>query len=398
MTRRTRATVFYLLLIAIVLAGLEAAAFVALSLRPTGNPLAFSSDEAALHIFYPKATGHYFGVKSDYWQTFRSDEFDTRIRTNDGGFREDAEAPDTRPDIAFAGDSFTFGHGVDAGERYSDRLRTSFPGLSILSLAYPNGSAPPHYYLYLKQHPELIPRLLVVGLFAWNDLRGDMEQTLLVRNEAGELVRTAERGMAVNPDGFLVPAEKADWVEPRWRRMLRETNSGRLSLLVADRLRRSLPRERDAPENAQTDTAASGPGTKQNPRIAFEQGRLDSTAELALSFVARTAELVRQHGGRTLVFYIPASYRVGEYRYFCETYSQFSRATCSQLREDNGLGEALAQWFGARGIPVIDPTASFRAAEAKGERLYFDKDGHWTRRGHALAGEILATAATPLID
>ena len=47
--------------------------------------------------------------------------------------------------------SFTFGHGVSFGDRYSDKLRAYLPNKNILSFSYLNGWTTPHYYLFLKR-------------------------------------------------------------------------------------------------------------------------------------------------------------------------------------------------------------------------------------------------------
>ncbi len=59
-------------------------------------------------------------------------------------------------DIGFIGDSFTFGWGVEAGERYSDIVRDAFPDQLVLSYSYPNGHAPAYYLSFLQNHPERI--------------------------------------------------------------------------------------------------------------------------------------------------------------------------------------------------------------------------------------------------
>jgi len=386
---RSLVAVLAVLAAAVVLEGLAALVFV---VRPTGNPLAFRSGEARLHLYVPQETGIFYRIKPHHRQVFRSDEFRTEVRTNNLGFRDDADYRGEPLDVAVVGDSFTFGHGVDTGERYGDLLRAALPGRRVAVLSPANGWAPVTFYLYLKQHPELLPRLLVIGLFAWNDLADDMASAELQRDAAGRLVRVAHKGMAVNRDGYLVPRDMADWSEPGWRRLMRESHLGRLILLAADRGRRALATASsqavEGPDNAPSDTAsASAPMSRLMPH---ERGELDNTALQSLDFVGQVADLVSAAGGQTLVLYIPASYMVGDYPFFCSLSSGHDDQTCARMRHNDAPGEALRSWFARHpDILLLDPTDEFRRREAEGQRLYYEKDGHWTPLGHAAAAELL---------
>jgi len=386
--RRIRTILSYAILVATLILMAEGGAYLILSFRPTGNPLALRADEATLHIYYPQSAGHFFGVKPNYRQNFVSDEFETVVRANNRGFREDFEYDGGRLDIAAVGDSFTFGHGVNAGERYTDRLRELFPGRRVMSLAGPNGSAPPHYYLFLRQHPELIPKVLIVGLFPWNDMREDMDQTVLIYDDQNELIRTEYKGMAVNPDGNLVTPDRRNWVEPTWRQLVRHSNFGRVVLVLGSKVSRILWRPAKVPPLAEDEGLPVHSDRMSVP--ALESGVLGATARQSLTFVRKTAELVRANGGRTIVLYIPASYRIGDYSFFCQMMSGFSAAECANLKAHDELGTALGDWLAAFGIDYVNPTSDFRAAAADGSQLYYAKDGHWTAQGHALAAQLLA--------
>jgi lysophospholipase L1-like esterase len=41
------------------------------------------------------------------------------------------------------------------------------------------------------------------------------------------------------------------------------------------------------------------------------------------------------------------------------------------------------------GIPLVDLTADFNEANARGEELYFATDGHWNPEGHRVAAEAI---------
>src|SRR5262245_43760643 len=124
-----------------------------------------------LRIFLPSTSPMAIAVKPNFSQPWRQREFQVTIRTNAAGLREDFELPPgKRIDVGCLGDSFTFGHGVNAGERYSDVVRAQLGDRLVVSYSYADGWATPYYYLFLKEHPELVPRVAVLGLFLGNDL------------------------------------------------------------------------------------------------------------------------------------------------------------------------------------------------------------------------------------
>jgi len=88
----------------------------------TYNDPYFSKAEKTLRIFAPSNDGFVFETKKNFDQSFAAKEFHTRVHMNNIGIREDRDYAGEPIDIAFYGDSFTFGYGVNAGERYSDRL------------------------------------------------------------------------------------------------------------------------------------------------------------------------------------------------------------------------------------------------------------------------------------
>jgi hypothetical protein len=125
---------------------------------PPTNYHLIPPSESMLQLFLPSGRGTFYTVKPNYRQNFVSHDFNVAVRTNNFGLREDSDYHGEPVDIGFIGDSFTFGWGVEAGERYSDVVRTAFPGKRVLSYSYPNGHAPINYLAFLQDHPEMIPR------------------------------------------------------------------------------------------------------------------------------------------------------------------------------------------------------------------------------------------------
>jgi hypothetical protein len=370
-SRYVTASVTALVLILFLLL-MELAAFLLFRVRPTGNPLAYRADEAALHIYEAQDNWHFYKVKSHYHQKFRSDEFATDVKTNNLGFREDSDYLGEFVDLGFVGDSFTFGHGVNFGERYSDLLRSSYPSYRILSFAPVNGPSPISQYLFLLNNLDMMPRHLIVGLFPWNDLREDIVNTIPIVDGQGRLVRIENKNAKVRSDGFIVRRDASDEPDPVWRNVLRRTHLGSLVLISAQRVVRFWLGLGAAAGNAKGENLPSIAST-------FEAGLFDETALLGLRYVLHMRDLVQANGGDITIFYIPASYRVGNYPFFCQYISSYSTQECFNLLDTNGLGAALMDWCTRNSLSCIDPTS-----------LYYEKDGHWNKHGHHLAAKILA--------
>ena len=110
--------------------------------------------------------------KRNYTGRFRTSEFDTVIRTNDQGLRESREFP-LRTEafrIAVVGDSFTWGHGVDEHQRFTNLLDDRLgPGTEVINFAVAGFGTDQHL---LKIHKDVLrfnPDLLIVAFYL-NDL------------------------------------------------------------------------------------------------------------------------------------------------------------------------------------------------------------------------------------
>jgi hypothetical protein len=300
-------------------------------------------------------------VKKNYFQEWKTSEFTTTVRTNNIGLREDREYHGEKIDIGFYGDSFTFGHGVNAGERYSDRLREWFPGKVVVSFGYLDGWTLPQYYFFTKQHPELVPDIAILGLFLGNDLSSDMEEIEVVLAPNGELISAIPKRRDVHPQGFLVT--KGD--NPIGN-FLRKFWIGRLLL----RFRTLAP------------TAASSEPNAPNP-LSLEKGELSDLSLAALGYVRQMDRELKLKDKRLVVFLIPCGFQVGDY------ISPYDAGATRDLRENLYLPKAVVSWCLENQIECVNPIPHFQDLERKGTRLYYRMDAHWNPQGHKAASEVL---------
>ena len=364
---RTARVIAPLLLIVITLALAEIALRSWFYLFPPLNHTLLSPYKTGLHLFEPSDGNVFYRVKPGYRQVLQRYEFKVDIQINNIGLREERDYLGEAVDIAFVGDSFTFGWGVEQGERYSDVVARTFPGLNVLSYSYPNGHAPVNYLAFLQQNPELMPEVLVLGLFAFNDLADDTADAI-VQSEDGDIRGIESRALKVDGEGFIVSKNHQAPVlfSPGWFGL--HTAIGRAVKVAAGQLRnwgKTLPR-----------------ADKLRP---MDLGQWDETALQALEHVRRLDRMARQAGSVLLVFYIPFPSHVGE-----TPVCIYTQELCAGQRSGNMLGEALSEWAAEQNIRFIDPVGYFRVLESQGEELYYPYDAHWTPRGHAAAGKMIA--------
>lgn len=113
------------------------------------------------------------------------------------------------------------------------------------------------------------------------------------------------------------------------------------------------------------------------------------------AILAAFAREARAAGSELLVVYVPRGERIRpEHWRATERRYGIARDAWDLARVAAGLRDVCAR----HAIDFIDPTERFvaedAAARAEGERLYYAQDGHWTARGHALAGRVLAAEIT----
>jgi len=348
-THRVRAAI---LAIVIGLVALEAGSYIVLRFV-FRVPMERGGNKPIPHIWLPGDGRLPFRMKTNYTERHHTDEFDTTIRLNNVGMREDTDYTGEHVNIGVIGDSFTFGWGVNVGERYSDVLRTFFPDRLIRSYGYLAGLAPPHYYLFLKYHPEYIPDTLILGLLPVNDLDIDMRDTLMQVDAHGEPIAASLTLRYVTADGALGVGRDPARVSP-FLRPLVTSYTGKLLWLGKQQLTSMWNQEWQHAGSRDGTTATALPTVQRD----------------ALSYVTRLRDLVRAKGGTMIVFLIPVERELVDH--------------------PSPMWEPVKAWLRDHDVAFIDPVEAFAAREREGERLYYKKDGHWNANGHRLAAALIA--------
>ena len=340
-----------------------------------------SRDLAVFEAVAPDAGRDVLGVKSGYSQEWKASEFDVEVATNASGFREpfDFELGDV--DVAFVGDSFTFGHGVDVGQRYSDVFGSFFPGERVAALSFKNGFAPPHYLFFFENHPELRPTQVVLGLFLGNDLESDIEETELHYDGSGKIASLGLFAREVSPGGSLINAIGSYRAFFDWLR-----RSSHLGKLIVRALNQSS--FRPLLFSNQLGFTPNAPNSR-----SLEFGELHELALESLAAIEGLDQLVRERGGSLLVFFIPESFYVGIYPSnhwnHRDPARRLTRGEHIALRDRLPLNKRLLRWCAERSVACLDSTSPLRRIQESGRKLYFTKDGHWTPQGHRAAAILL---------
>jgi hypothetical protein len=122
-------------------------------------------------IHFECVDGRYLAPKdSQLRQWTNTGDFDVSIVTNSQGFRDTKDLRDaTENDLVVIGDSFSFGHGVEVDQRYSDRLQLAL-GRPIYNVSIPTNLD--GYLLTARYANEVSEGLgtVIVGVCMENDL------------------------------------------------------------------------------------------------------------------------------------------------------------------------------------------------------------------------------------
>ncbi|MBI3197244.1 MAG: SGNH/GDSL hydrolase family protein [Rhodospirillales bacterium] len=261
-------------------------------------------------------------------QVKNTGDFDVAVRINRHGLRDTRDiAEATAGDLVVVGDSFAWGWGVDAEERFSDRLQ-ALTGRRTFNLATPTNIA--GYEALLDYARSLGARIgqVVVAVCLENDLA------------VYDAVDQAEDDPAVG-----------------WKEWLAERSAAYLLLTTVAHQTPWL--------NALAVRAGVIiPNLEGISKNDYESEAIDSSAKKLLALSKRY---------RLLVVLIPSrALWVGE-----------NRSVEDRVHKE--LVAALVK----RGVAVLDLRPLFEKGGAPLAH-HFANDGHWTARGHALAAEAIA--------
>ena len=349
-----------LAIVAITIALCEVVARLALGMVQPPSALAIFEDN-------PAAGVRGLAVRPNLNLRWRTDEFDVTVRTNSQGYREDFEFSLADVEIAFMGDSFALGHGVEAEQRYT----ALFAGMMtdrvdpkrVVSLSRNNGFQPEHYEYFLRKHPELRPRAVVVGLYLGNDLEPDVRETRFDRQSLTlELpYRSVEGGAIVGTAAYRIPL---------FRQLVSVSSTARLAAILVNR---SGWREYLFEADAIVPNALNSP--------ALEWGELNTFSARSFASLVNIRDLARQWGGRVVVLLIPQNFHAGSVKS-----PHLDPALWPKIPEivaKGGLRAAVAERCKVLALDCLD------AGSAMTPDDFFAADAHWNASGHAKAAKLL---------
>jgi hypothetical protein len=349
-----------LLVAAITIALCELIAFFALKTLTPPSSLAIFEDILV-------SRGRVTAVRPNLNVHWTAPDFDVTFRTNSAGYREDFDFRFVDVEVAFLGDSFTLGHGVDVRNRYTnlfaEKLKDKIDPKHIVSLSGSNGFQPEHYEYFLKKHPDLKPRYIVIGLYLGNDFQSDVAETDFDRERLRlELpYRAVDSGVIVNAQPYRVP---------HLRKMIRYSYTVRLAVIL---LNRSIYRSYLFAPGA---IVANGYNSE-----ALEFGKFNAYSERAFTGLANIKSLARERGSQLVVLLIPQNFYAG-----ATTRPHLLPALWPKIPEivaNGGLRAAVAKRCREMELNCIDAGGMMTSDD------FFPADAHWNPSGHRKAADLL---------
>lgn len=297
-------------------------------------------------------------------------EYSVTVHVNAHGF-VDTEWPDTPPDVLVIGDSFVQAAQVPLNAGFGRELGDA-TGLRVESMGVPGAGTGTALGVLETYGLPRRPRLVLLGFLVGND----------VLNNSPALDSKRDKPYYdVTDDGSLVLTDRAALAAAQ----------GPLPALWSKSALWRYGWQQWAARAAAKDKVARGNGVPIDFRVYDPAGGADweHAWKVTGALVRRMAEVCAHAGVPFGVVLFPdaaAGTASGEARMHADWPATVGWDPSRAHERAAALVSPLA--------PVLDLRPAFRAAEAADPApLYFSKDGHWTARGHAVAG----LAAAPLV-
>ncbi len=297
---------------------------------------------------------------------WKTNEFDVMVKTNGRGLREPFEVENADVDIAFFGDSFTLGHGVEWEDRYTTVFSKDkkFSNYKTVSFSYINGFQPEHYEYYLKANKDLKPIKVVVGLYLGNDLGSDLFETNYdaETNSLGLPLRRVldDGGMANMPDIYMAPLDF----------LVERSFFAELAVRIIG----------NTPYRSRIFKKSNGQPNEPNS-TSLDSGLDDLSKNRAILSLLRIKNVVVERGGTLSVLIIPQNFYFGSKNPHINSELRFK---IDGLIRGGNLLTQVREVCKQVGLDCIDFPGLLDRQD------YFDLDAHWNSSGHRKVGAALA--------
>ena len=339
-------------------------------------------------------------------------EFRYRFATNSMGLRY-RELPREKPAGAYRvvvlGDSYTEGLGVEAAERFTNRLEQRFTGAGE-TMAFINGGlsgTAPVYYARLLKHVGLqySPDAILVCIFA-NDVGNTSEDFAASSIDPPARPRSGAKGLVgrVWPRIYTVLALLKEQYNYRKRTQtsdfvnavtVRAQQQGITDARI-DAWIDSLPKQVVDAINANRfgfGVLAYGLLYPEFWSDSIDLGtpRSERKWQNLLRSLEAIVSLAEPRKIEIAMVFLPAHFQYDPTTHRSDNIA-VRTGTIVRRHWLSGQSEVelrLQRWAEQRSIPFHSVTNAFRAATASGARLDYELDGHWTPDGHAVAAQAI---------
>ncbi|WP_046756744.1 alginate O-acetyltransferase AlgX-related protein [Kordia jejudonensis] len=303
-------------------------------------------------------------VKENYESRWAYREFNVSVKTNAKGLRENETLENHEVDIAFFGDSFTFGHGVEVDERYSNILAASdsLQKYKVANYAYLSGFQPEHYEFFIRNNKDLQAKHVVVGMYIGNDLASDIQETNYDRttnNLEIPMRMISEEGSIYNaPKLYIFPINKLIKYSYFTKLVVKMINRSHYRAVLFENLLPNVPNS-----------------------IALETGQESIENNRGIIALQELDNMISKRGGKLTVLLIPQNY------FFSKKNPHIHPELKDKIQEvikGDNVYKAIQTELTKRNIDFFDPMPVLS------ESSYFDEDAHWNKKGHKEVGEALA--------
>lgn len=372
----------YLIIFVITLVFLEIGSYLVLRFTSSSSSTNTEKNTSYTHIpltIYKKETENgaikttrkaIVPVKENYESRWAYREFNVSVKINSKGLRENTTFENKDVDVAFFGDSFTFGHGVEVAERYSNVLADSLQNFNVANYAYLSGFQPEHYEYFVRNNGDLRPKHLIVGMYIGNDMGSDVLETNYDRAANTleiPLRMISDEGSIYNaPMLYIFPINKLIKFSYFTKLVVKMVNRSHYRDLLFENL---LP------------NAANS--------VALETGKESLTENRGIVALKELDKLMKERGGKLTVVLIPQNY------FFSKKNPHIHAELKDKIEEvinGNNSYKAIKSELTRLNIDYLDPMSVLDEAS------YFDEDAHWNKRGHNNVGKALADHIKALED